>query len=363
MGLDTYSEPFLGLVLWSGFAVFGLSLLLLALVLGMRLRLFAEESRRRRFLETWRPVLMLYTTDSHGPLPPLDRRFSRRDMLAFLNLWSYYHELVKGDAKDNLNSLARLVGVDREARRMLTSGNLRERLLAITAVGLLREASAWETLVKIASWDVPAASLAAARSLVLIDASRALPLLVPLISDRNEWPTPKVGSLLLEAGKEVITAPLAEGALEAAAERPESAARLVRYLAATRCFQALPAIRQIVDGSVHEELLSECVAAMGEFADPTDLPVVRQFVTHPAWPVRVQAARALGKMGAREDQRRLVAMLDDSEWWVRYRAAQGLASLPFVGLHHLQGIVDSLTDRYARDILNQVIAERILREW
>ncbi len=65
-------------------------------------------------------------------------------------------------------------------------------------------------------------------------------------------------------------------------------------------------------------------------------------------------------MGTREDQVALVALLSDPEWWVRYRAAQALAKLPFLTEEKLQSLCEVQTDQFAREILAQVMAERRL---
>lgn len=66
---------------------------------------------------------------------------------------------------------------------------------------------------------------------------------------------------------------------------------------------------------------------IGGFADPADAPDVRPFLSSEAVGVRVQATRALGAMARLEDAPVLVAALDDPQWWVRYRAAEGLVAI------------------------------------
>ena len=70
------------------------------------------------------------------------------------------------------------------------------------------------------------------------------------------------------------------------------------------------------------------------------------------------AARALGRLGAPEDRELLVEMLGDPHWWVRYHAGQALVAMPFGKLDDLTKIRTALTDRFAADMLGQVIAER-----
>jgi HEAT repeat protein len=71
----------------------------------------------------------------------------------------------------------------------------------------------------------------------------------------------------------------------------------------------------------------------------------------------MQAAKLLGRMGRAEDAGRLEKLLADAEWWVRFRAAKALVHLPVLGPRDLEQIRMRLLDRYARDILGQVIAE------
>jgi HEAT repeat protein len=53
----------------------------------------------------------------------------------------------------------------------------------------------------------------------------------------------------------------------------------------------------------------------------------------------------------------LTSLLDDSHWWVRYRSAQALGALTKED-SLLRNILQRTQDRYARDILTQIIAER-----
>jgi HEAT repeat protein len=76
--------------------------------------------------------------------------------------------------------------------------------------------------------------------------------------------------------------------------------------------------------------------------------------------VRLHAAQALGRLGTREDEWHLRRALADSQWWVRYRAAQALGNLPFMDVDRLRRITEDVEDRYGRDILRQVIAEKEL---
>ena len=54
---------------------------------------------------------------------------------------------------------------------------------------------------------------------------------------------------------------------------------------------------------------------------------------------------------------RLIELLKDPQWWVRYRAAQALVGLPFLSRAELNRLLVDLPDQFAREIFRQVFAE------
>ena len=91
-----------------------------------------------------------------------------------------------------------------------------------------------------------------------------------------------------------------------------------------------------------------------------DLDLVRPLLKHQRWHVRMQTAATLGRIGIPSDEALLVGVLADSQWWVRYRAAQALLRMSHVGEAGLRRIGATHTDKYARDIVNQVLAEHAM---
>jgi HEAT repeats len=93
------------------------------------------------------------------------------------------------------------------------------------------------------------------------------------------------------------------------------------------------------------------------FADVEDLDTVREYLHHPSWQVRVQAVNVLGHLGSADDYACLTSLLSDPEWWVRYRAAQTLCTLPGIALSKLTLLSTQHDDPFARDMLVHVLAE------
>ena len=118
--------------------------------------------------------------------------------------------------------------------------------------------------------------------------------------------------------------------------------------------EAVPMVRRLLAPSQVPEVVS---AALKQARGQELLPDVVRLCAHPAWPVRVQAASALGRLGGPAQRELLVALMRDPQWWVRYRAAQALLSGRFGDAHELAALATHLQDRFSRDILTQVLAE------
>lgn len=352
-GFGTTSELVLRVALLTGLGAVSIALLVFLSVLWLRAGLKRTQRRRDAFNARWRPVLaQVAICGEEGPacadLPPLAARNRR----LFLVEWNILHDLLHGDSRQRLNELARRLGADVYAWRLLRGRRLADRLLAAATLGHLREISAWDTLLEMLDSNNTLVSLVSARALISIDPVAAIPLMLPVIRDREDWSTPRVADLFMEAGPEAVSGPLEEAIASCS---PEQVPKLIAVLPEV----ALPVSERIVSRLLREptddRITSICLRILG---NPRDLPVVRALVTHPRWHVRMNAAVVLGRMGLPEDRDTLVAMLSDSEWWVRYRTAQALLAMPFLPLTEIEGIRAAVDDKFARDILDHVMAEQ-----
>ncbi len=329
------------------------ALFLWVFVLQMRRRRLAK--RRTELIEVWQPVLAESLIEIPAALP----RLTSRDHISFLFLWNYLQESVKGEATEQLNRLARMLGLDEAARRLLRKTNMKHKLLAVATLGRLKDAAVWCELTTMANGDAPALSLEALRAMVRIDAEAAIPVLASLIGTRRDWSPLKIMAILDEAGPERAAKAMT---LITASAQPMMMARLIRYLAAAHCRQALPTVRGLLQRSDQpDDLTAACLSFMGESGDPEDLPLVRRHLRHPVWYVRLQAAAALGKMGGEQDEPRLVHLLEDEHWWVRYRAAEALSNLPSMSEEKLAALQLNMPSVEAQEIIIPFIAQLRLK--
>ena len=348
--LESISDPVLKYLAFSVLTITGLVLLLLAQVIVYRLYSVYQDKHNRAAKRIWRPVLAEMMVADPVDVPLLKRRHQH----AFLREWNRFHTVLRGDAHQRLQKLARKTRLDYIAHRYIKRGGMRELLQGIVTLGHMRDYSIWNLLIDLVDSEHPVISLTAAQALVDIDSKNAMKFLIPYVIKRRDWPIARVAMMLKSADPVELFA-IVEDAINHAP--PEDIPFLLKFLG-TSHFD--PVIRNIflhLGSSEDSQIISACIDAA---KDANGLEIARRHVEHPAWHVRLHVAKALGRLGTLEDVDRLVQLLSDPEWWVRYRSAQAISSMPFISLDDMQRICDESDDRYARDIMAQVMSER---EW
>lgn len=337
------------LAVYMAAAVLVLTVGLLGVIVAIRVLANRRQVWRQALIERWRPVLTEAVVEIPSSAPPL----SNREAAEIIPMWAYYHEFLDGDCRQGLNKLARLCDIDIHAKKALRSDNVRERLFAIQVLGNLRDRETRRLLRPIAYTGNPYLSLAAAHALLRIEPREAIEEIVPMIASRPDWSPARVISMLREAGPDVISEPLAKAAIDAdIAYQP----LLIIYLDTADEQVAFRAIRAILLATADQQVTITCLYQLGRMAHPDGIKLVRTYLEHPNWLIQLHAVAGIGRMGSDRDIDDLVRMLSHKQYWVRYRAAQALANLPTMSRDRLEGISESQTDRYAKDILTQVIS-------
>lgn len=331
-----------------------LTLMFIARIAVLRMALRRNERRKQAFLSVWRALLTESALATIDPsrLPAI----SAQDVVFFLSYWNHLQNSLRGDTRERLNYLARTAGIDHAVRRMLKDGDNAERLLAIVSLVHLGDKTDTVVLKDLLVSEQPIACLHAARALLHIDPG-ALGELMPIIVERNDLPTAAVANILNEAGPDAIS-PLLADMLRNAFLQGAAAQYMVRLIALTAAAHpsvVYPSLCGIMDKTGDIEVLAACLKSV---RTPAELPRIRQLIRHPDWRVRVHAVSALGDMGEKSDLELLKNLLSDSQWWVRYRAAQAISRLPFVTVDDLNEMRAHLDDNFAVDMLGQVVSER-----
>jgi hypothetical protein len=346
------AAPIVEFAFWLGVAVAAMTVVMMAATLTMRRVALRRERIYAAAVALWRPIIVAEPGGAATDIPSL----SARDRSGFIRVWNDVHESLRGGTTGNLVKIARAVGLDQHLYRSLQSATFHDRVMAVIALGHLRSVASFGRVAQYLDDKSPIMSLCTARALMQIDPERAAPQLVPRIVERSDWSQGSIAAILQEESGAIVSGQLTEATLKA---EGEVASRLIRLLAGVSPASAAPIICDWLRSSADEHLVSTCLQVMSNQAD---LDSVRPLLAHPRWHIRMQAATTLGRLGIPGDEQRLVGMLSDTQWWVRYRAAGGLLNLSFVGTERLRQIQRTLSDAYARDIITHVLAELALEE-
>jgi HEAT repeat protein len=287
-------------------------------------------------------------------------RLRRHEQWLFLKLWVRFQKTLHGDATAQLSKIAFRLGCHTIARNLLEHGHDRsEHLFAIMAPGYMRDRSAWDLLCAQLALPSSTISLYAAWALLQIAPEQAAGIVISSLLVRDDWEIVRASTLLRDS-RGVLSSEMARhfskpGVLDMLARRTtERLPQILRMAQALR-LQIDPTVLQpLLDTDQPPDIL---IGALRLISSSRGVEAVRSHIAHPDWRVRVQVARSLGQIGDASDVPRLTVLLQDPEWWVRYRAAQALIRLPFVSRAELDALSGDFPDRYAREILQQVLAE------
>jgi HEAT repeat protein len=344
------SDPKIVCAFWVGVAVSAMTLITLAVIIIRRQVNVHRDRVHAKAIAFWKAIIVATPAANIETIP----RLLNRDMSGFLEVWNDVHEALRGATTTHLVRIAHQLRLQKRLYKRLALGGFHARLMAIIALGHVKNKESFDRIEKFIDDKNPMISLCAARGLMQIDAGRAISKFVPHIVSRSDWSQGSVATILDEAGAEKVTRELCEATLQA---EVDIAPRLIRFLASVSPESAAPIIRKTLLASLDEQLISTCLQVM---TTSKDLDCVRPLLTHTRWHVRMQAAVTLGRLGIPGDEDRLVTMLSDAQWWVRYRAAQALMKLGFVKTSGMHRILESQTDVFARDIIKHVMAEEAM---
>ncbi|HKL62077.1 MAG TPA: HEAT repeat domain-containing protein [Woeseiaceae bacterium] len=348
---DTAYETQVRAALWSTLAAGLATAVLFAYTLGLRFATVIGARRRRHLVARWRGIFataVLSRADAEGELLPRIRRHQHSNLL---EEWNRARDTVEGSAADNLIILADRLGLARTARGLLRSRRLSARLLGVQTLGHLRDADSRAEIAALVASPNTALSITSAVALTEIDAARAVEKLVPLITARRDWPRTRVSRILRKAGSARVSEPLYR-AIRSGDDDEKIYLLQFAPLAEAEIVDAL--CDELIRTTHHPGVLT---AALKQVSGHTGVPRLASLARHEAWYVRMQVAKVLGRIGQMEHVSLLASLLDDPEWWVRYRAAQSLVRLPFLGPNALRDLRERQEDRYARDMLEQAMAE------
>ncbi len=339
------------IALWSTAAVLVTTVVLFVYTIGLRAVTIHAGARRARFVAEWRDVFASATLSASVAENITLPQVTSAHRIDLLEEWNLARSIVVGDAAANLVVLAERVGIPKLADNLFERTRIRSRILAVQTLGNLRAVNRRDEVRALVDSDNTVLSITAAAALAEIDPDFAARILIPMLPNRRDWPKNRLSLLLRLLGSDRISEPIYR---EIRRARDEDKTYLLQFVRSVDA-EALDAlVVDLIRTSNDPGVLTTALTLVSGFQG---VPRIASLARHPIWYVRMQAAKVLGRVGEEEHVSLLVALLNDQQWWVRYRAAQAIVSLPFLGPNRLRRMQRDCTDAFAADILQQVFAE------
>ncbi len=352
VGVDSGSVLIVTLAWRSAEVAAASSVVILLVALAIRQYLRHEERVRARIVKVWRPLLTRVAIEEEQEPPSLPRLAARHRPF-LMDEWNALQDAVRGGSVERLNALALRLGLDDGARRLMNSRHVGKQIVAIRALGHLRDPGAWSVLHGLLGAPNAVVSFYAAAALVQIDAQRAMPGIMSQLAERESWPGEAMARLIVDAGNQVASEPIRAMMLSLP---PTKVPPLLPWLARVDSILANEVAVELLRR--HKDDVHVVAAALLVVLEPQELPGLLHFSTSADADVRKNLAQTLGRLGGPTETGLLIELMCDPVWWVRYRAGQSLLKLLGAESLTLETLRAQLKDPYALDMLEHVRAER-----
>ncbi len=346
------SEPMLRMAVYSAIVLALITVTVMLQVIALSELGNRRALRRKSFNDTWRPFLALCSVTDDLPSPP--PRLSRRDRLWWVLQWNRLQQQLRGPARERMNLSLGALGMEPYVLGLLRGG-VRKRLIALTCLRYFGRLRHWDAIAELVAHRNAVLSLSAAQTLAAIDANRAMALVLPMALRRHDWASPRLAALCHYAGPAAVTPPLL--ATMYTADETERL-RLASLMTLAEPRLTGPWARLQLDSDAAAELLQTALRCLGAINDPRDRSRILAQFGHADANVRLIAVQTFRHQADADGAEWLIGMLTDPSWWVRQAAADAVASLPGYTETKLLELAQTFPDRYGKDALRRVIAER-----
>ncbi|MEY2620278.1 MAG: hypothetical protein RIT26_98 [Pseudomonadota bacterium] len=347
------------LQLWArgmSWTLVALILLMLLLLFGLRLyRRYAEPIQRVR-AERQSSALMQCALGDEYDMTALT--VVNRHRWELLQRWLHVQMSVHGPANERLAALGRQLGLATLAVTHVESRHYAKRMVALLSLGFLHQTEQLQLLRERMQQGHSHTAIYAGRAMLQIDAATHAETVARILLEKAELDLALTAVIFKPYRAALMPVMQALWQKHEAATPGHDAADdqwSLRWLRLARALQLqLPSdwlAPQLQDTRNVEAL----IAAIRLFQSENGLAPLLPLAQHPDWRVRAQVARALSYVGTRSEAEILVRMTTDAQWWVRFRSAQALLSLPGLDVEQVRQWVADTGDRYALQMMQAVI--------
>jgi hypothetical protein len=346
----------LTLAWWLAWATLLLLVLIAMGLLLLRWVRWRNEPKMAAFQAFWRPMLMRWAMGDqvNEPMPVL----KAQERWPFMRLWLHCQMSLQGQGRQRLAELGLLMGCREMALARVGSTHFSERMVGLLALGFLLDRSSVPTLKERLESGNGDSMIYAARALMEIDQVEHGAAVVHALLTCQGLDFALVSVLLkpFKTRLDAVLMPACPQAQAAMGEVPH--AQALQWLRLAQALKLLVPQWRLTPFLSSEQHIEILIAALRLVQGEQGTEAVARHAQHADWRVRVQVARALGRIGGLKHQPILLGLLTDGQWWVRYRSAQALWQMP--GVHHDQLLTNVVAknDRYALSMLDAVRSEK-----
>lgn len=265
-------------------------------------------------------------------------------------------QLVRGDERAVFIESATRLGIPEQLTHRLQSRSHRDRAVAVHALSQFDDEATRAALHRALEDSDQDVRFGAALALVATADPPHAQELIGKLKLGDEQPSLVVVSLLRriiedrpDEIKSLVTQPAQSAEIRLAA---------VEALATSGDYSLVPVIADLALAAQDASReLPRYLRALGKLGHPAAREAVMVGLSHAAAPVRIAAAGAAGRIMLLDSAERLVELLNDPEWWVRFRAAEALILLGEPGLRRLRAVARD-GDGSAGEAARAMLAER-----
>ncbi len=322
------------------------------ILLGAIIQFRRDRQNRYRIAryQAWEPALTDYLFCEEGQPRPFPE-VPERDKDIFQIFLSRYHATLAGQEAEALRELYLALGVHHSLPKRLKHRVASVRAQAAMEIEAFRIAECLGEVVPLLNDPVPYVTHLAAKALTHSgDLAYARPVLDWVLGEER-YQRERLLRVLEGFGPELL--PWLEEHLEPPEAAPKPWILFALLAGSHRHRESEHRLLELLDVPL-VDIQASALKALAALADPLTYPRVEPLARHEAWPLRAQAAKALGLIGGPDAIPILIQMTSDPVYEVRRNAAQGMADLGHAGTSALTWLAEDPTaDPFARDIAQE----------
>ncbi len=324
---------FLQAIWWSSLFLAGLSVVMMTGLILRRVKILrAEELWKSRKDEL--TGLMLECLDGPDSAVEMFGIRDSRDVRLINEIAVDLSGSVRGETRQRLLGMLEEAGCRKAALAQLNARQERLRIQAVETLALFDGEDVMQALS--AALDDPSAYVSFAALKALVDNGVEIP--IPELIGKLDIGIKVKARGLREVFRKLALNSMPEFIEIAASDRPEAVRLLaIDALGAANDFSVVPLLAGLIDSDLLN-IRAESLRALTAIGHPDAMEAVLKGLGDEAWEVRVQAAICAGRIGLAGAMPLLAGLLEDGEWWVRYRAANALKQTGQDGVNTLVDI-------------------------